>query len=103
MGFQGSKAPLVGVGGGGVFKEPKDITHVGCQFNSDFRTENKYRVTTHFKFQIRLPQCGPMGSRGPEAPLGGGRVSKEPNDIRHFVYQFFSDFSTENQYRVNKP
>jgi hypothetical protein len=36
---------------------------------------------------------------GPEAPLGGG-VSKEPNDIRHFGYQFYSDFSTENKNRV---
>ena len=28
-------------------------------------------------------------------------VSKEPNDTRHVGYQFYSDFSTENKYRVN--
>ena len=30
-------------------------------------------------------------------------VSKKPNDARHFGYQFYSDFSTENKYRVNTP
>jgi hypothetical protein len=41
MGVHGSRGPL-----GGVFKEPNDITHVGYQFYSDFRTEKEYRINT---------------------------------------------------------
>jgi hypothetical protein len=38
---------------------------------------------------------------GPEAPLVG--VFKEPNDITHVGYQFYSDFRTEKEYRINTP
>ena len=54
-----------------VSGKPNDIRHVGYQFYSDFSTENKYRVKAALKFQIRLPQGDPWGSRGPGSPLGG--------------------------------
>jgi hypothetical protein len=56
-----------------VSGEPNDIRHVGYQLYSDFSTENKYRVKAALKFQIRLPQGDPWGSRGPGSPLGGLR------------------------------
>ena len=48
----------------------------------------KYRVNTPIKILIRLPQ-GTMGVQGSRGHLGG--VSKEPNGIWHFGYQFYSD------------
>jgi hypothetical protein len=84
-----------------VSKEPNDARHVGYQFYSHFSTENKYRVNTPLEFQIRLPPGGPWGSMGPEAPLVG--VFKEPNYITHVGYQFYSDFRTEKEYRINTP
>ena len=51
-----------------VSGEPNDIRHVGYQFYSIFSTENKYRVKAPLKFQIRLPQSDPWGSR---VSLGG--------------------------------
>ena len=82
-----------------VSGEPNDIRHVGYQFYSIFSTENKYRVKAPLNFKSgshRMTHGGPEG-QGP--PWGG--VSKGPNDIRHFGYQFYSDFSTENKYRVS--
>ena len=38
---------------------------------------------------------------GSSGPLWG--VSEEPNDISHVGYQFYSNFSSENVYRVNTP
>ena len=42
------------------------------------------------------PLASQLGS-----PKGPERDSKEPNDIRHVGNQFYSDFRTENKYRVN--
>jgi hypothetical protein len=46
-----------------------------------------------------------MDPQGPQrgSPRGLERVSGEPNDIRHVGYQFYTDFSTENKYRVKAP
>ena len=52
-----------------VSKEFNDITLVGYQFYSVFSIENESRGYTYLRFQIRLLQGGPWGSRG---PLGGG-------------------------------
>ena len=62
-----------------------NIRPVGYQSYSIFSTENKSRVDTSLKFQIRLQQGDPWGSLGPLVGMG---VSKEPNNIRHFGYQF---------------
>ena len=75
-----------------VSKEFNDIRHVGYQFCSVFSTENESRVDTYLRFQIRLPQGGPWGSR---VPLG--RSPKYLINIRHVGYQFYSVFSTENK------
>ena len=75
-----------------VSKESNDIRHVGYQFYSVFSTENESRVDTYLKFQIRVLQADPWGSR---VPLG-----RSPNyliNIRHVGYQFYSVFSTENK------
>ena len=75
-----------------------NIRHVGYQFYSDFSSENEYRVNTP-KFRIRLPWGGQSGF--PRGPL-----ERSPNKlmkIRHVGHQFDSDFSTENEYRVNTP
>ena len=47
---------------------------------------------------------GPLGDpQGPrQGPLKVQKGSKEPNDIRHVGYQFYSDFRNENEYRVNQ-
>ena len=47
-----------------------------------------------------MPMGWPTGVLGPVAPW---QVSKEPEDIGHVGYQFYSDFCTENEYRVNNP
>jgi hypothetical protein len=80
-----------------VSKEPNDIRHVGYQFYSVFCTENESRVVTYSRFKIRLPWGGPLASPGQGPPW---EVSKEPNDIRHVGYQFYSVFCTENESRV---
>ena len=46
---------------------------------------------------------GPPGA--PQGPCRGAprlpeRVHEEPNYVMHVGYQFYSDFSTENEYRV---
>ena len=69
-----------------------DIRHVGYQFYSVFSTENESRVDTYLRFQIRLPQGGPWGSR---VPLG--RSPKYLINTRHVGYQFYSVFSAENK------
>ena len=54
---------------GPLGRSPKyliNIRHVGYQFYSVFSTENKSRVDTSLRFQIRLQQGDPWGS------LGGG-------------------------------
>ena len=79
-----------------VPKESNDMRHVGYQFYSVFSTENESRVDTYLRFQIRLPQGGPWGSRGPL-----GRSPKYLINIRHVGYQFYSVFSTENKSRVD--
>ena len=48
-----------------VSKESNDIRHVGYQFYSVFSTENESRVDTYLKFQIRVLQGDPWGSRVP--------------------------------------
>ena len=63
-----------------VSKESNDMRHVGYQFYSVFSTENESRVDTYIRFQIRLPQGGPWGSRG---PLRGEGVSIS-NDISYY-------------------
>ena len=71
MGGPGSRGPLG--------RSPKyliNIRHVGYQFYSVFSTENKSRVDTSLRFQIRLQQGDPWGSLG---PLGGSGVS--PKDL----------------------
>ena len=83
-----------------VSKEHNNIRHIGYQFYSVFSTENEFRVDIYLRIQIRLPHGGPWGSRGPGAPLHW-KVSKESNDIRHAGYQFYLDFSTENESRVD--
>jgi hypothetical protein len=40
-----------------------------------------------------------MGVPG-SGPPWPWEVSKEPNDIRHVGYQFYSVFCTENEYKV---
>ena len=75
-----------------VPKESDDMRHVGYQFYSVFSTENESRVDTYLRFQIRLPQGGPWGSR---VPLG--RSPKYLINIRHVGYQFYSVFSAENK------
>ena len=57
------------------------IRPVGYQSYSIFSTENKSRVDTSLKFQIRLQQGDPWGSLGPLVGMG---VSKEPNNIRYY-------------------
>jgi hypothetical protein len=54
-----------------VSKKPNDARHVGYQFYLDFSTENKYRVNTPLKFQIRLQWGGIWRSRGAGAPFWG--------------------------------
>ena len=79
-----------------VSNVPNNIRQVGYKFYSVFSTENESRVDTYLRFQIRLPQGGPWGSR---VPLG-----RSPNyliNIRHVGYQFYSVFSTENKSRVD--
>ncbi len=49
---------------------------------------------------------GPPGA--PQGPCRGAprlpeRVHEEPNYVMHVGYQFYSDFSTENEYRVKTP
>ena len=61
-----------------VSKEFNDITHVGYQFYLIFRTENESRVDKYIRFQIRIPQGGPWGSRGPPQ---GGRGSPSPMNL----------------------
>ena len=78
----------------GVSQKPNDARHVGYQFYSDFSTENKYRVSTPLKFQIRLPLGGPWWFMGPEAPL---EVSKEPNDITHNKYKVKTPLKLSNK------
>ena len=56
-----------------VPKEFNDITLVEYQFYLVFSTENESSVDTYLKFQYRLPQGGPWGSRGPLR--GGGSPS----------------------------
>ena len=75
-----------------VSKGSNNMRHVGYQFHSVFSTENEYRVDTYPRFQIRLPQGGPWGSR---VPLG--RSSKYLINMMHAGYQFYSVFSTENK------
>ena len=59
----------------------------------------KWKQGQHtFKISNQTPMGCSMGVQGPP-----WEVSKEPNDIRHVGYQFYSDFSTENEYRVNTP
>ena len=79
-----------------VSKEHNNIMHIVYQFYSVFNTENESRVDTYLKFQIRVLQGNPWGSR---VPLG-----RSPNyliNIRHVGYQFYSVFSTENKFCVN--
>ena len=81
-----------------VSKESNDIRHVGYQFYSVFSTENESRIDTYLRLQIRLPQGGPWGSRGPL-----GRSPKYLINIRQVGYKFYSVFSTENKSRVDTP
>ena len=61
-----------------VSKEFNDITLVGYQFYSVFSIENESRGYTYLRFQIRLLQGGPWGSRGPPQ---GGRGSPSPMNL----------------------
>ena len=75
LGGPGSRGPLG--------RSPKyliNMRHVGYQFYSVFSNENKSRLDTSLRFQIRLQQGDPWGSLG---PLGEG-VSKEPDNIRYY-------------------
>ena len=54
----------------------------------------------NFKISNLMPMGWPMGVLGPVAPW---QVSKESEDIGHVGYQFYSDFCTEDEYRVNNP
>ena len=63
-----------------VSKKSNDVILVGYQFYSVFSTQNESRVDTYLRFQIRLPQGCPWGSRG---PLRGGGVSIS-NDISYY-------------------
>ena len=90
MAHGGPGAPLK------VSKEYNDIGHVGYQFYSVFSTENESRIDTYLRFQIRLPQGGPWGSRGLL-----GRSPKYLINIRQVGYKFYSVFSTENKSRVD--
>ena len=49
----------------GITIEHKNRRHIGYQFYSVFSTENESRVDIYLRIQIRLPQGGPWGSRGP--------------------------------------
>ena len=65
--------------GGPGGRSPKyliNIMHVGYQFYSVFSTENKSRVDTSLRFQIRLQQGDPWGSLGPLGRGGGKDVFK---------------------------
>ena len=54
-----------------VSKEFNDMRHVGYQFYSVFSTENESRVDTYLRFQIKLPQGGPLGPWVQGPPQGG--------------------------------